>query len=158
MKNFYFLLLVFTALLTGCEKDSEEDFSNSFWTINGKSYTALKTVYSVPDDALMALDNENEYDSENTMTIYFEEKPTSSGSYDIINWQTDGAPFNGEIDMEISVKTASGYTTYYSPGYDFEYKAMLTLSKGKIKVVFKDVEFHDQLNNKVKVSGTIIEQ
>jgi len=158
MRNSYILLVTLILLMASCKKNSDEDSLNSTWTINGKSYSAVKTIYSVADDALTASDNNDIDKAENSVTLYFQEKPISNGTYDIINWGIDGAPYKGEVDMEISIKSSTGYTTYYSPGYDFGYKATVSLKNNKLNIVFNDITFHDDLNNKVNASGIIIEQ
>ena len=158
MRISYVLIATLILLLASCKKNSDVGNLKSNWTIKGKSYSAVKTIYSVADDALIASDNDNIDNAENSVTLYFSEKPISSGSYDIINWAIDGAPYNGEIDMEISVKSSTGITTYYSPEYGFGYKATLSLDNNKLKIVFNNIKFHDDLNNEVTASGIIIEQ
>ena len=158
MRNSHILLVTLILLMVSCKKDSEESSSNSTWTINGKNYSAVKTIYSVADDALTASDNDNIDNAENSVTLYFKEKPISTGNYDIINWGIDGSPYKGEVDMEINIKSSTGITTYYSPGYDFGYKATVSMGNNKLKIVFNNIVFHDDLNHEVIASGIIIEQ
>lgn len=154
MKNFYIILVSFTLLIAGCKKDSEEGSSKSTWTINGKSYTPLKTLYSVADDALVAIDNEDLTKTKTGIILSFEEKPTTSGAYQIIQWKKDG-PRAGEIYIEIVI---DGINYYESSGQNGDYASVSILSSGRIKVTFSNITVVDENDNMVKASGTIVEQ
>lgn len=155
MKKFYIILAAFTLIFAGCKKDSnEESNSKSTWTINGKSYSAAKTLYSVADYALVAGDNEDFTKAANAIILEFEEKPTSSGAYTVIESTKDG-PFQGEIFLAIIV---DGKTYYETIGQNGDYASISILTGGKLKVKFNNVTFTDESNNKVKASGTIIEE
>lgn len=155
MKKIYILLAAFVLLFAGCKKDSNEGSNSiSTWTINGKSYSAEKTLYSVADYALVAADNEDFTKATNAIILEFEEKPTSSGAYTVIESTKDG-PFEGEVFIAIA---ADGKTYYETIGQSGDYASISILSGGKLKVTFKNVSFTDESNNKVKASGTIIEE
>lgn len=154
MRIFYIFLLAFTLLMAGCKKDSDEDSTTSSWTINGKSYTALKTLYSVADDALVAIDNEDLTKAKTGVMLSFEEKPGSSGAYQVIQWEKDG-PMTGEIYIEIVI---DGINYYESSGQNGDYASVSILSSGRLKVTFSNITFIDDNDNKVKASGTIVEQ
>jgi hypothetical protein len=154
MKKFYILLAIVTLLMSGCKKDSDEGSSNSTWTINGKSYSAAKTLYSVADYALLATDNVDFTKATNAILLSFEEKPTSSGAYTVLEWTKYG-PSEGEIYIEI---VADGKSYYETAGQSGDYASISVLSGGKLKVTFNNVTFIDDNNNKVKATGTIVEQ
>jgi hypothetical protein len=149
-------LVAFTLLMVGCEKNSDLDQDNqiSTWTINGKSYTALKTIYSVSDKALMAFDNENMSKAKNSIELIFNERPTSSGAYTLLQFP-DRGPGRGQILVEILIDGTS-YFQYLGEGSDEAYVSIL--SNGRLKVTFENITLIDDKKNKVKASVTIIEQ
>lgn len=148
MKNFCILLVAFTLLMAGCKKDSNEDDTTSSWTINGKSYTASKTLYSVADQALVAIDDEDITKAKNGIMLSFDEKPISSGAYTIKH----GEAFPGEISIEIVIDENYEYAGQNG------YASISILSGGRLKVTFSNITFVDDNDNKVKASGTIVEQ
>lgn len=150
MKKLYILLVAFSMLFAGCKKDSDEGSSNSTWTINGKTYTAAKTIYSVADDALGAAAS----DEKNAIILYFEEKPTESGAYTVVPYYRLGAT-GGDIHIEIF---EDGKNQYFTSTQNGDYATISILSGGRLKVTFKNVTFVDESNNQVKASGTIIEE
>lgn len=154
MKKFYILLAAFTLLFVGCKKDSDEDSSSSTWTINGKNYTAAKTLYSVADYALLAADNEDFTKATNGIMLNFLEKPTQSGAYAVVPYYRLGGT-GGDINIEIFEDGKNHYVTSTQNG---DYATISILSGGKLKVTFKNVTFTDESKNQVKASGTIIEE
>lgn len=154
MKNSHILLLILTLFFVSCEKDSEEDESSTF-TINGQSYSPIKTFYRFTDDALIAINNEDINKANTGIYLEFEEKPTTSGSFEVVQWQKDG-PFTGEIYLEITI---DGNKFYESTGQSGDYASVSILSGGRLKVTFNNVTFTDDNHiNKFKASGTIVEQ
>ena len=155
MKNSYILLLALTLFFVSCDKDTEEGNETSTFTINGQSYSPVKTFYRFTDEALIGINNEDINKATTGIYLGFEEKPTTSGSFEVAPWQKDG-PFTGEIYLEITI---DGNKFYESSGQSGDYASVSILSGGRLKVTFNNVTFTDDNHiNKFKASGIIVEQ
>jgi len=126
-----------TFMLLSCSKDSNIDNAdNGTWTLGSNQYNIVATHRSNPPGYFVLAGNDSQSPA-NTLNLYFTSIPTSSGQFDVVQ-------FNGNVQLsssQIGIKVNIPSTGIYSStgisdnrSWSTSSPADVTIQNGKIEV------------------------
>jgi hypothetical protein len=126
------VILTFILFLVSCSKPATNTLNNTIpssntWIFKGVINTL--TTDTIAGDDMVASSISN-----NTLTFYFNNIPTTSGIYNVVS----GTNLISTNQISISIRNNSGMVTYISAGTD-NVKANITVTGGKITVSVPNV-------------------